>query len=88
MDLAGSAEDAALIKRCIEDAAKDGKNTLDPQLLKDVIAIIQGSGSLEYTRQLANAEADKALALLATLNDSPYRRALEDMARFSVQRST
>ncbi|MCB1665288.1 MAG: polyprenyl synthetase family protein [Pseudomonadales bacterium] len=84
----GSAEDAALIKRCIEGAAKDGKNTLDPQLLKDVIAIIQGSGSLEYTRQLANAEADKALALLATLNDSPYRRALEDMARFSVQRST
>lgn len=84
----GSSEDASLIKRCIEGAAKDGKNTLDPQLLKDVIAIIQGSGSLEYTRQLANAEADKALALIATLPESPYRRALEDMARFSVQRST
>ncbi|MCB1648431.1 MAG: polyprenyl synthetase family protein [Pseudomonadales bacterium] len=84
----GSAEDSALIKRCIESAAKDDKSTLDPRMLQDVIAIIQASGSLDYTRQLANAEADKALALIASLKDTPYRRALEDMARFSVQRST
>lgn len=84
----GKPEEIALLKRCIEGAARDGKSTPDPQLLQDVIRIIQQSGSLDYTRAIAIAEVDKALALLAALPTSTYRSALEDMARFAVRRSS
>lgn len=84
----GTAEEADLLKRCIEGAQNDLEAGIAKQQLDDVIAIIKRSGSLDYTRDLALAESDKAIALLAQLDDSPYRQALIDMANLSVKRAS
>lgn len=84
----GSPEEAALIKACIESGSANTDKPIAEQQLRDVIAIIQRSGSLDYTRALAVAEADKAIALLAALRDTPYRQALEDMSNLAVKRAS
>ena len=84
----GTEEEAELLKRCIEGAAQDMDAELAQQQLTDVIAIIKRSGSLDYTRDLALAESDKAIALLANLDDSPFRQALIDMANLAVKRAS
>ncbi len=84
----GTADEAALLKACIEGASNEGDKALADKQLQDVIAIIKRSGGLDYTRTLAIAEADKAIALLDTLADSPYRQALVDMANLSVHRAS
>ena len=84
----GTKEEADLLKRCIEGAAQDMDAEFAQQQLTDVIAIIKRSGSLDYTRDLALAESDKAIALLANLDDSPFRQALIDMANLAVKRAS
>lgn len=84
----GTKEEADLLKRCIEGAAQDMEAEIAQQQLTDVIAIIKRSGSLDYTRDLALAESDKAIALLANLDDSPFRQALIDMANLAVKRAS
>lgn len=84
----GTKEEAELLKRCIEGAAQDIEAELAQQQLTDVIAIIKRSGSLDYTRELALAESDKAIALLASLDDSPFRQGLIDMANLAVKRAS
>lgn len=56
--------------------------------LQEVIAIVKKSGGLEYTRQLAQDEISKARVLLARLDNSVYRTALEDMADLAINRSS
>jgi len=84
----GTPEEATLLKNCIEGATKDDEKSLAEQQLTDVIAVIKRSGGLEYTRTLAIAEADKAIALLDSLEESPFRKALEDMANLAVHRAS
>ena len=43
-------------------------------------------GSLEWTRQRAEEEADKAIAALQVLPDSLWREALIGLAHIAVQR--
>ncbi len=43
-------------------------------------------GSLEYTRKRAEEEADKAIAALQALENSPYKQALVGLAHIAVQR--
>ena len=52
-----------------------------------VYEIVQQTQSIEYTMKRANEEADKAIAALDVLSESPYRKALVDLAHFSVNRS-
>ena len=47
---------------------------------------MQQCGSLEWTRQRAEQEADKAIAALKVLPETPWRSALEALAHMSVQR--
>tara|TARA_R110002167_G_scaffold100970_1_gene263335 strand:- start:77 stop:1066 length:990 start_codon:yes stop_codon:yes gene_type:complete len=84
----GTTEEAELLKRCIEGAGHDTEAGIAQQQLADVIAIIKRSGSLDYTRDLALAEADKAIALLGELDDTPFRQALIDMANLAVKRAS
>jgi octaprenyl-diphosphate synthase len=79
------ADDAALLRRCIESGGQP-QGSVD--VLQRVIAIVRKCGSLEYTRELAFKQADTAIALLQQLPDSPYRSALLDMANLSVRRSS
>ena len=74
----GSEEDASLISNSLKTG---GLESLDR-----IIVIVKESGGLGYTRQLAEEQANKAIACLEELPESSYRTALDSMARFSLQR--
>ncbi|WP_019211312.1 octaprenyl diphosphate synthase [Yersinia massiliensis] len=76
----GTPEQEAMIRQAIEQG--NGRHLLEP-----VLAAMQQCGSLEYTRQRAEEEADKAIAALQVLPESKYRLALEGLAHIAVQRS-
>lgn len=75
----GHPEQTALIRQAIEQG--NGRHLLDT-----VLETMQQCGSLEWTRQKAEQEADKAIAALQLLPASPWRDALEALAHISVQR--
>ena len=75
----GTAEQAAMIREAIEQG--NGRHLLEP-----VLETMRQCGSLEWTRESAEREADKAIASLAVLPESPWRSALEALAHMSVQR--
>jgi octaprenyl-diphosphate synthase len=56
--------------------------------LDEIIAIVQRSGALDYTRERAKVESDLALAALAVLEPSPYKTALEDLTRLALTRNS
>ena len=70
---------AALIKSAIE---KGGYDNID-----EVQAIIQQTGALQYTENMAQQQAEMAIAELAHLQDSESKTILEAIARLSVHRS-
>ncbi|HHL2546656.1 TPA: octaprenyl diphosphate synthase [Yersinia enterocolitica] len=76
----GTPEQAAMIRQAIEEG--NGRHLLEP-----VLVAMQQCGSLDYTRQRAEEEADKAIAALQVLPESDYRLALEGLAHIAVQRS-
>lgn len=75
----GTEEESALIRNAIEQG--NGRH-----LLETVLTTMKRVGSLEYTRQRAEEEADKAILALATIPDSTYKDALIGLAHISVQR--
>ncbi len=75
----GTDEQVAVIKSAIE---KGGYDKID-----EVQAIIQQTGSLEYTEKMAQLQAQLAIAELAHLPDSESKTMLENIARLSVYRS-
>lgn len=68
-----------MIRGAIEQG--NGRHLLEP-----VLQAMQQCGSLEYTRQRAEEEADKAIAALQILPASEHRTALEGLAHLAVQR--
>ncbi|ANS84429.1 All-trans-octaprenyl-diphosphate synthase [Vibrio scophthalmi] len=76
----GDKEQAAMIREAIEKS-----NGMDR--LNDILAVMDQTGSLDYTRQKANEEADKAIAELAVLPESEYKQALITLAHLSVNRT-
>ncbi|MBY6019031.1 octaprenyl diphosphate synthase [Ferrimonas balearica] len=52
----------------------------------EVVATLNQVGSLEYTMQRAVEEADKAIAALDALPETPFREALASLARIAVER--
>jgi len=75
----GNEQQSAVVRKAIEEGGLD--------LIDDVTAAIQATGAISYTEDTARREADLALQCLAHLPASPYREALEGLARFSVDRS-
>ncbi len=75
----GTTEQAAVIKSAIE---KGGYDKID-----EVQAIIQQTGSLEYSEKMAQKQAQLAIDELAHLPDSESKTMLENIARLSVYRS-
>ncbi|WP_145520515.1 octaprenyl diphosphate synthase [Yersinia mollaretii] len=76
----GTSEQETMIRQAIEQG--NGRHLLEP-----VLAAMQQCGSLDYTRQRAEEEADKAIAALQILPESEYRLALEGLAHIAVQRA-
>jgi octaprenyl-diphosphate synthase len=64
----GTAEQAQMIREAIEQG--NGRHLLEP-----VLEAMAACGSLEWTRRRAEEEADKAIAALQILPDSPWREA-------------
>ncbi|MGD8111909.1 octaprenyl diphosphate synthase [Vibrio sp. TRT 17S01] len=75
-----SAGNAAMIREAIEKA-----NGMER--LHDILVVMEQTGSLEYTRQKAYLEADKAIAELKVLPESDYKEALITLAHLAVHRS-
>ena len=74
----GSPENAACVRQAIENG---GIETID-----EVLAAIQATDAIAYTRSVAEKEAEQALAALATLPPSDSKTALAQLARFAVER--
>ena len=76
----GTDADRALIRHAIEHG--------EVQRLPEVLAIVHRTGALEGTRAAAQAEADKARAVLHRLPASRARDALLDLCVRSIHRSS
>ncbi|MFV8836675.1 octaprenyl diphosphate synthase [Aquisalimonas sp.] len=74
----GSAEQAAVIRKAIEQGGRDD--------IDAILEAIETTGAITYTRALAEQAVDKAIASLGCLPESPYRRSMESLAKFSVER--
>ncbi|MBO1923944.1 MULTISPECIES: octaprenyl diphosphate synthase [Thiomicrorhabdus] len=75
----GTEEERELVRRAIES---DGIT-----LLHQVSDIIQNSGAIEYTYEIARQEAQTAQEALASLDDSELKQALLSLADLAVNRS-
>ncbi|KJY79979.1 octaprenyl diphosphate synthase [Vibrio nigripulchritudo] len=76
----GTEAQREMIHEAIEKA--NGMERLD-----DILQAMKETGSLEYTTDLANKEADKAIAELDVLPESEYKEALVTLAHMAVKRS-
>lgn len=75
----GNTAQAACVRSAIEDGGRDR--------IDAVLQAIQETGALQYTRHLAQAEAEKAVMSLGGLGPSPYRDSLRQLAEFSMSRT-
>ena len=75
----GSPAQIAVIRAAIEHGGL--------QEFQPVLAAIQETGALEYTRRQADAESKRAIAALDALPRSTYRDSLIQLASFAVTRS-
>lgn len=79
MHHAPNADDRAMIRQAIEQG--NGRHLLDR-----ILQVMEACGSLAFTLEVAQQEAKKAFDVIAILPDSPYKKALQDLALLSVKR--
>jgi octaprenyl-diphosphate synthase len=53
-----------------------------------ILAVMKSTKSIEYTKELAVAESNKAKEAAMVLPDSPYKEALLGLAEIAVNRSS
>lgn len=70
--------DAQALRQAIESCSAEA--------LPQVLDVVRRCGALDYVRDAARRHADAALSSLAALPDTPYRDALETLARYSTAR--
>jgi octaprenyl-diphosphate synthase len=75
----GSAAQRDMIRQAIVNG--------EVERLPDIVAVVQSTGALQSTREVAQQQAQQASACLAVLPDSPYKQALLELAAVSVSRS-
>lgn len=73
-------DELALIKETIAE----GNNQ---QVQQEIIAMVKSCGAIEYTRERAQHEADKAFQQLETLPDNKYRDGLNKLVELAVNRN-
>jgi len=74
----GTPEQAHIVIDAIRQGSRDAFNA--------VYDVVKATNAIEYTEQCADKAAQKAIAALTCLPNSEYKTALEQLARFSVQR--
>jgi len=80
MKATDSDDERKLIRKAIR---KGGLDDLDP-----VMAIVEKTGAIEYTKQKAQEEADKAIAALQILPATSFRDTLTTIANLAVKRKS
>ena len=75
----GDANQSALVRSAIEHGGL--------QQFDAILTAVCTSGALDYTRQRAREESQRALSMLSGVPDSPYRKHLVNLAQFAVDRS-
>ncbi|MDX2346530.1 MAG: octaprenyl diphosphate synthase, partial [Legionella sp.] len=61
------------------------KGSLDA--LPNILDALQATKAIEYTKSLAEKEVSKAKKALDMLPDSPYKKALIELAEYAILRS-
>jgi octaprenyl-diphosphate synthase len=61
-------------------------NNKDPQKVKEIIAIVTKSGGIEYAQEKMFYYRDEALNILNSFPETPVRKALEELVRFTTDR--
>lgn len=74
----GTPAQAEIVINAIRQGSRDSFN--------EVYEVVKATNAIEYTEKCADEAAAKAIASLNCLPDSDYKLALEQLARFSVQR--
>jgi octaprenyl-diphosphate synthase len=74
----GTPAQAQVIREAIEQG--------DINRFEEVLRIVQQTGALDYTRQQAQLEADKAIAELSAITDSQYKQSLVELAKLAASR--
>lgn len=75
----GTQEQAATIRKAIEDGGKDG--------FEPVLNVIQNTTALDYAKECAKKEAAAAIAAISILPESENKQCLIQLADFSVTRN-
>lgn len=75
----GTEAEKSVIKRAIESEGI--------ALIDEVSAIIQSSGAIDYTYEVARKEVEEAKAALEPLPDTPFKEALKALADLAVERT-
>lgn len=75
----GTASQITEVRAALENA--------DRSRLPQVLAAVAATGALDYSYRKAAEEVEQAVACLAELPESPYRQALEALARYSLGRN-
>jgi octaprenyl-diphosphate synthase len=75
---AGSMRERELVRRAIREGGRDE--------FTHVLAAIRATGALEYAREAARGEVDRAVRAIDGLGPSAYRESLLELAAFSVTR--
>ena len=73
-------------RKLLEDTLRQKSDGHGDDLTGKAAELVRNSGALEYTRKQAESYMDKAEAALATLPDSVYKTALEQLNRFVLNR--
>lgn len=74
----GTEEQAQLVRKAIQKGGVDN--------IEAIQAAVRDSGALEYTENLAREMSEEAVSLLQAIPQSEFRDALEQLARFAVDR--
>lgn len=75
----GSRSQTDLIRHAIRQGGLDR--------LSEIIATVESTGALEYTREKARQEREKAILSLEKISPSTYRQAMYNLVNFAVERN-
>jgi octaprenyl-diphosphate synthase len=75
--------DKTLKRRLIYILKNENKN---PDSIRFVISTVEQTGGIEYARRKMNLYRDEALEILYQFEDSPVRKALEELVRYTTDR--
>ncbi len=78
----GTPEQADFIRAAIEQESGQ-----PDEQLATVIQVIEETGALTYTRQVAEQEVARSIGSLQCLQESDFKQALEALARFTISRT-